>query len=278
MKFIGTSNVVLRLFNVTAALGTIACTYLLTQELETNKETSILASLLLLSNIEFLFRARQINVEIMLTFFLIFSLMSLLKAVKNKSLLWYLLTFGAWALAFLTKRATPLLIVPTLVAILIHYRRKLNYRYLLIGSGLFLLIVVPWFWLNYMRWHEVFIQEFFIKYTLGKITSINPVTGVSYFYYASSLKHAFKIFSIGIPLAYVWYVWKVKASPAKQFLLIYITTFFLFLSLAAIKASWYLIPTYPAIAIMIAGFLHSLSTFMSKRVFMFVVIMPVFFK
>ena len=218
MMQIGQSEWWLRSFGAVAALALVIAVY---------KKSGTIAALVLLSTIEFLFRARQINVDIPLSLFIFL-------AISRKSGLWL-------GLAAMTKRLSFVLAVPALVWAL----RKQNWRREL---GLFLLVAVPWHIYSYLKFGQEFIDKYLLGFTVGKLTSINPVAGTSPLFYVEALRHGMKLWWLALPLALIW-GWRKYIDW-----FIFVVTYLVALSLSPIKASWYMLPIYPALAGLIGGF------------------------
>ena len=209
----------LRSFGAVVALALVIVVY---------KKSGAIAALVLLSTIEFLFRARQINVDIPLSWFLFL-------AISLKSGLFL-------GLAAMTKRLSFLLAVPALVWAV----RKQNWRREL---GLFLLVAVPWHIYSYLKFGQEFIDKYLVGFSLGKLTAVNSITGASPLFYVMALRHGLKLWFLILPLALVWAV-----RQKNRVWLIFIATYLVALTLAPIKASWYMLPIYPALAVLIGGF------------------------
>lgn len=209
----------LRSFSAAAALALVIAVY---------KKSGTIAALVLLSTIEFLFRARQINVDIPLSLFLFLAI------TRNNGLF--------LGLAAMTKRLSWLLAVPALAWSL--RRQKLWRR----EAGLFLLTALPWHIYSYFKFGPEFIDKYLVGFTLGKLTSANPVTGTSPWFYIEALKHGMKLWVLVLPLALIW-GWRQKS------LLIFVVIYLLGLSLSPIKASLYMLPMYPVLALLIGNFL-----------------------
>jgi 4-amino-4-deoxy-L-arabinose transferase-like glycosyltransferase len=208
----------LRLPNAIASLILVMAVY---------RKGGLMAALILLSTIEFLFRARQINVDVPLALFLF------LAVTRNSGLF--------LGLAAITKRASWLLAVPALIWALKngHWKKEL---------GLFLLVALSWHIWSYLKFGQEFIDKYLLGFTVGKLTSVNPVTGSSPWFYIETLKHGMKLWVLALPLALIW-GWRQKTW------LILAATYLIGLTLAPIKASLYLLPLYPVLALLIGGFL-----------------------
>ena len=246
----GVSEFWLRQFFVICGMLIMVFTYLTTLLITKDRLAGLLASLVVISDIELLFRSRQINTDVPLTLFLLLALYAFMRLGKK----WWLVGWISWGLAFLTKRATPLLLVPSVGWLIWRQRKKIDNKLLIAGFGLFLIIVLPWHLFMWWKFKETFVSKYIIGYTIGKITSVNPTTGGDYWFYVKALKHAWKFFSLllpftGIWMLYNWKSWQVRATG------IFFGTFFALLTLAPIKASWYMLPIHPLLAVMMGGFL-----------------------
>ena len=209
----------LRSFGTVAALVLVMAVY---------KRAGAMAAIVLLSTIEFLFRARQINVDIPLSLWLFL-------AITYKSGFFL-------GLAAMTKRMSWLLAVPALVWVL----RKKNWQKEL---ALFLVIALPWHVFSYLKYGQEFIDKYLLGFTVGKLTSVNPVTGNSALFYVTALRHGLKLWFLLLPVALL------KVQPVY---LIFVATYLVGLSFAPLKASWYMLPIYPVLAVIIGSFLADL--------------------
>ena len=253
-KIFGLSEFWLRSFNALLGFLTIIVVYKLSVLINNSKKSAFISAAILLSNIEFLFRSRQINVEIPVTFFLIFTIYAALKTYVSPQRKWWVITGISLGLAFLTKRASPILIFPAIGYLLLN---KQNRRNLFIFLITFISVTFPWYLISYLKWENQFINEFFLGYTLGKIRSVNPGAGADIWFYITSLRHAFKFWFPLITPAIIWATIKSFHDRKIAILTIYIWTFLIFLTIAPIKSSWFLLPIHPAIAVIIGLFINN---------------------
>ena len=269
IKIFGESEFWLRSVSAISGVFTVIGCYVLAKNIAKSRLAGLLASLIILSDIEILFRSRQINVEILLTVLLLWSIIFAVKAHEGNKLRWIIFSAVCLGLAFLTKRASPVLALPAIGYLLLRTNLSLrapmksgrgNLIPLVIFFTTFIIITLPWYLLSYLKWGDQFINEFFIGYTLNKIKSVNASVGASPFFYLNSLKHAFKLWTpilILIPLS----SFKILYSPLKKALMIFVMVFFLGLTFAPIKSSWFLLPTHPFLAILLGYFLVSIVKF-----------------
>ena len=273
IKIFGESEFWLRSISALSGVFTVIGCYVLAKKIAKSKLAGILASLVILSDIEILFRSRQINVEILLTVLLLWSIIFVVKAYEGKRLRWIILSAICLGLAFLTKRASPLLALPAVGYMLVMSLRapiksgRGNLVPLFIFVITFITIVFPWYLLNYFKWGNQFINEFFIGYTFNKIKSVNASVGTSPFFYLNSLKHAFKFWALLIPPVAVWAALKSFRDRNIAGLMILVLTFLTFLTLAPIKSSWFLLPVHPFLAILTGIFIFNIVKFtkLNKR-------------
>ncbi|MBI5356975.1 glycosyltransferase family 39 protein [Candidatus Collierbacteria bacterium] len=263
IKLFGESEFWLRSVSAISGVFTVIGCYILAKQISKSKLAGILASLVILSDIEILFRSRQINVEILLTVLLLWSIIFAVKAYEAKKIIWIISSAICLGLAFLTKRASPLLALPAIGYLFFSsLTREAGSRSagrvpLFIFFITFTIVISPWYLLSYLKWGDQFINEFFIGYTFNKIKSVNASVGTSPFFYLNSLKHAFKLWTLLIPLAAVWGTLKAFRDRKIAGLMIFILTFLILLTAAPIKSSWFLLPIHPIIAVILGIFLYS---------------------
>lgn len=283
IKIFGESEFWLRSISALSGIFTVIGSYVLANKISKSKLAGIFASLIILSDIEILFRGRQINVEILLTVLLLWSMIFIVKTYQKKRLIWIILSAVFLGLAFLTKRASPVLALPAIGYLLLKTtlslswkagsssagragssgRKNLNPLFIFVIT--FITIVSPWYLLSYFKWGSQFINEFFIGYTFNKITSINSSVGTSPVFYFNSIKHAFKLWTPTLILVFLT-SFKFPYSPLKQLKAIYIFVgvFFLGLTLAPIKSSWFLLPVHSFLAVLTGIYIYMVVQYVVK--------------
>lgn len=268
MSLTGPAEFWLRAINATGGLIMVILTYWLGKKVTGTRLGGGISSLILLSDIEFLFRARQINVEIPLTLFLLLTLTFLTRFDNPRFTKTALAAAVCLGLAFLSKRASPVLALPTVGYLLL---RSNDRRRLVIFVIVLIAVILPWHIYSYLKLGNQFINEYFVGYTLGKIKAANSDFGTSYLFYLGALKHAFKFWTIVLPPAILWVIIRIMPrissihhiNPLQRLMyssmIIWIMTFFVLLTLAPIKASWYLLPIHPVLAVLVGSFIVSVT-------------------
>lgn len=251
----------LRLPITLAGVGAIYLTYLLGELLFRSKMVGILGALVLLSNIEFLFRARQINVYVPLTFFLLLAFYAAYRSLRSQSRRWIILALVAFGMSFLTARVTALLALPALVVVLWpKLMKKESRRWLLMAVLLGIVVFGWWYAAVYWRYGVTFLQKYFLGYTLTKVATTNPEVGMDWLFYLQAVKRAFKLWIVVLPVAFFWALGQLKQQKQHVWLglLIYLISFLVSLTVIPNKASWFLLPAYPVLAIVAGAWLGSL--------------------
>lgn len=149
-----------------------------------------------------------------------------------------------------------------------------NYR-LGLGTLIVLAIAGPWF--AYAIWHSKgdFFWDFFVYHNLERAlgTSEELKAGPFWFYIPRFFVDAFP-WSLLMP-ALVMSIWKHRgqwkepvnqAAPAYLFLIAWIVSQFTFLSLVSFKRPDYLLPIFPAFALLLAGWLTDRAKRFSRRI------------
>ncbi len=140
-KIFGVSEFWTRFPSALAGLISIILIYLLGKKLF-HPLVGLTSAISLSSAIWFIFRARSGNLDIILTMFLLLTILLALKATENKK---FLLPFAtSLSLLLLTKTMVPFTIIPALI--LIFYRKgSYKFKDLVLPAFLFLIISGGWF-------------------------------------------------------------------------------------------------------------------------------------
>lgn len=269
-----TSEFWLRLPVALSGVGVVWLTYKLatfiqhSMKVKQKNLVGLMAALVLLSNIEFLFRARQINVYVPLTFFLLLAFYAAYRSLRSQSRRWIILALVAFGMSFLTARVTALLALPALVAVLWpKLMKKESRRWFLLAVLLGIAVFGWWYAAVYWRYGVTFLQKYFLGYTLTKVATTNPEVGMDWLFYLQAVKRAFKLWIVVVPVAFFWALGQLKQQKQQVWLglLIYLISFLVSLTVIPNKASWFLLPAYPVMAIAVGAWLNSLKGTVLKR-------------
>jgi len=245
-----------RLISTFFTLGSVVLTYLIGLRL-TNRRTGLIAGFILITSIGFLYRARTGNLDTPLTFFHLLAVFSWLQGRHHPR--WYWGIGLASALGFLTKNIFGLL--PLSLLLLTPFSAAIP------TLLIFFLAVLPWPLLAYSRHGMAFVRSHLLQYAFSKMSNSDPTPGAGFWWYFLQLKPGLKLWVLFLPIAFtlplVQFVRNSSIIRINSILIRTIRKLFPYLwlllplialSFTALKNNWYLIPFYPAAAIVIALF------------------------
>lgn len=250
MKLFGFTEFAARLPSVVAGFGVGVLLYLLARML-CNKSVALISLLVFSSTIGFLFRARTGNLDALLIFWILASMVSFYKAYQLVSVKWFVIMGVALGFGFLTKGAI-VFAFPFVCLIYLLIRKEypmLKPKFLLgsflIGASISLL----WVFVSFLINGEGFIEGFFVNQTGKLSTSIYFSENFS-FEYILHVKSGLKIWFVPFALSFFYSLYKWR-NTRNVILSIYLLLFFSVLSFSENKSNWFLMPLYPITALMI---------------------------
>jgi 4-amino-4-deoxy-L-arabinose transferase-like glycosyltransferase len=248
-----------RIPSAVACLGVILLTYLFGRILY-NQPVGFLAGLILLSNTQFIWIALRANLDMTLTLWTTLSLFLFYSGYtreKSKTA-WYLLSYGAMGLAVLTKGpvgfAIPLLTIALFLIVQMQFKQ---FKELSIGKGVLIIAGVTAVWLvpACILGGGEYAREIIFKQTIGR--TVDSFSHKQPFYnYLLVFPADFNPWTIFIPSAVIYFWTRRKSWKALnlQFPLMWFLGTFVFFSLISGKRNLYLMPLYPAAALLMACF------------------------
>lgn len=232
----GMSELGVRFFSAAAGGGTIWLTYLIGRRLWTRK-VGLLTAVVLLSTVQFLYRSRTGNLDLPLTFLITLAVYAWL--VKKP-----VMAGVSTGLAVLVKGPFGLLSLPLLWVA----KRKGHWRRLVLAT---LLVALPWHGLMSFRHGYQFIEGYFTQYIGGKLRLVNPISGTSPWWYLGALKHGLKGWSLVLLLALLVVAVRRRSEHRLIIPVVWAGVVLGATALVTTKNSWYIIPIYPAISLII---------------------------
>lgn len=264
-KLFGPSELVARIPSALSGVGVGLVLYFLAHTLF-NRTIAFTSVLILISTIGFLYRARTGNLDTLLTFWLLLSILAFYKAYMYKSSRWFMLMGFATGFAFLTKGIIAFAF-PVLAIVFLWIRKDyiVTKRTLLFAIMPAMIISLLWIMLSYIANGEEFIRAFFLNQT-EKIAwkGFSP----DYFWF---LKSGLKLwFILFVPLSlFILFQWR---KGKEVLLLLYLFLPLVFLSFSENKSNWFLLPFYPVISLVIADGLYRLTKKIYWRKFSFLLV------
>ncbi len=269
----GVGELAARLPSALAALAAVLATYELGRRMF-NALTGLLAGLLLGGAVLFCAAAHFANPDSLLNASCLFALFFFWTDYAADRSGWSPWSAGAAGVAVLAKGPVGLLLPATIGFLFLAWRWKLGrlMSWRLVTSFLvFLAVAAPWYvWVGVVT-KGAWTAGFWNTHNVGRFTGAMESHSGSFFYYAPTLLLGCAPWCVFFaPTA--WYTlrqtWarspeapvmekmtRRDERPALQFLLCWITVFFVFFSFSGTKLPNYILPLYPAAALLTARFL-----------------------
>ena len=251
----------LRLPSALAAIGLVLLTCAVGSRWYDEK-TGLWAGFLLLTFSQFVLQAVAYRTDMLFSFFIGAGLLVYASGVGDRMLWWpRVVGFALLGLALLTKGPLGLLL-PGLVLTLWHGARR-EWRPLLELAPLSLIslaIYLPWFFTcakamgSDNMLYELWAQNF-QRFVSGERMHARP-----FYYYLVSISYDLAPWTLLLPFA-LWRIHRnrVWQNRHTQLALWWFAAFFVFLSVAVTKRQMYLLPAYPAVALLLAPWIKTVT-------------------
>jgi 4-amino-4-deoxy-L-arabinose transferase-like glycosyltransferase len=255
----GISEFAARLPAAVSGLALLWVTYLIGR-LAYDEKTGLLAAAILFTCYHFLSFSRFGTMDVMLTLFTYLALYGYLRLNKDNQKWWYLI-WSACALALMVKGAGGI-IAPAAITLALAFDKRfteaIRSRYFWQGVMLAVLLVAPWHILMSVWYGRAFIDEYIGYHVVARSTRTLEGHASSYFYYIGRLVDGFFPWCLLVPFAVISATRKnLKDQSRSWVLLILCALVFALYTLIPTRRPWYIIPLYPALAILIAAFLKN---------------------
>jgi 4-amino-4-deoxy-L-arabinose transferase-like glycosyltransferase len=260
-----------RFFSALCGTGTILVTYLFAKKLYSRK-AALIAALMLLSTQHFIWSAKVAMLDGALTFFTILSLFFLKKSEDKK--IYLIFSLLAFAFAFLTKgvAALTILFIAFLYLLLTKKMAVVKEPIFWIGAVLCLSILIWWHYLAFSHYGKDFMEGYFTTHFFTRTTSaLDGHTG-GVFTYFKVLPNKGRPWGVFMLMAFFAALWRLFKNKEKKHILpfLWAASVFLVASIVRTKLHWYVMPIYPALAILLGWALSAL--FRQKAVLIAVVL------
>lgn len=217
-----------------------------------------LGGVILASSAEYLLLSRVVVHDIALTLFttlaLYFFYLGLVDVDQRKR--YFLLFWVAAGFAVLAKGPLGLVLPGLVIGIFLLATRRLSLvREMQIGWGILILLAVagPWYLAISLRNPDYF-RYFFLEKNLGSFASSEAHHAGPFYFYFRALSFGLLPWVVFVPLATIGAIRNRDRGPgdAVLFLLIWVGAIFLFFSAATSKLESYILPIFPAVALLFA--------------------------
>lgn len=248
-----------RIPSAIAALWVVLLTYLWGRKLY-NPTVGVLAGLILLSTTQFVWMALRANIDMTLTLWTTLALFLFYVGYTRKTgnSAWYLCSYGVMGLAVLTKGpvgfAIPLI---TMVLFLCSQKQFKEIKTIALGKGALVIAGVTALWLvpACLSGGGEYAREIIFKQTIGRtVDSFSHKQ--PFYYYLINFPADFNpwIFFVPSAVVYCWRTIRRGETMNLRFPLLWFLGTLVFFSLISGKRSLYLMPLYPAAALLMGRF------------------------
>jgi 4-amino-4-deoxy-L-arabinose transferase-like glycosyltransferase len=247
-KVFGVNEWSFRLPNALVALACVVILYFSARRWF-GRRIAAISSFILMSSFGFWVMARGVTTDMLLSFLLFAALVCFYEYYRGREKCFLYLFFAALALAVLTKGPVSVVLLLGTILIFLIFEGRLSFiREILSVKGilLFLAIGVPWFVAVCVR-EKQFFQFFFIDQNIMRfLTSKHKRSGPIYYFIPVLLGGMFP-WSLFLPRAVV-NLWRHQGL---RLFLIWSAVVFIFFSLSGSKLPPYIVPIYPALALVL---------------------------
>lgn len=259
----GVGEFAARLPSALAALLTVLLTYELGRRLF-DTTTALVSGLVLASALLFCGMAHFANPDALLNVCTVLTFLIFWDSYLRDSSAWLAWGGVSTGLAFLAKGPVGLVLPSAVIGLFLLWSRQLRRAArptVLLGVLLWALVAVPWFALVGSETKGAFLRGFFLTHNVSRFTAPMEGHGGPFFYHALSLLLGFLPWSVFLlptvrnTLRELRTDGEDAARPATRFLCCWFVVYFVFFSLSRTKLPNYVLPLYPAVALLTGRFL-----------------------
>lgn len=231
---------------------------------QSGEATGVAASLILLTSLQFVEAARFGTIDVFLALFLYFALWAFLKVLEGNPKYWYAVSVSV-ALAGMAKGAAMVVIFPAVFISLVLGRKlgeTVRCGHFWAAAAIALVILLPWHLAMALMHGQHFLDVYIGRHVMWR--SLHTMDGHSggVLYYPRKLLIGFTPWVYLVPFALLAVLVECRrqifgrinlAAPTdKLVLLVFAMVVFGFYTLVQTKLRWYVLPAFPALAILIA--------------------------
>ena len=266
----GFNELAARLPAALLGLGCVLITYWLARKMFA-PVAAFLSALVLATSVEFIVLSRAVVHDISLAFFVTLALTLFFVGFKNERRRKpaFLFGYATLGLAVLAKGPVGVALPVMIIGLFLIYKRQLRFlKDMQIGWGLliFLAVAAPWYVLISLK-NPDYLEYFLLKQNIGSFLSQQSRHPRPFYYYIPVLMGGLFPWSFFLPLA-LFRAIRAKAvlhGDGVIFALIWFGVIFIFFSMANSKLVTYILPLFPAAALLVGVLLYDL-LYASNRV------------
>ncbi len=258
---LGPTELAIRFLPALAGIGTTMLVALWMYQVTKHKYSAFLAGLFFaLGRFALVHAFRTGDLDGLLTFFITLAMYGYWRSFASESTAqtrkWMVVWGAASAAAVMTKSfvgALPIIIVGCDI-LLTRGWRTIGWKYIAWGSGVFIVLAAPWHVIETMRFGQTFWNSYFGMHVLERSTE-SLFTATPWYWYLKIIVNRFAPFSFFLPVALLTTMWNVRKNKntLDRILLFWIAITLIVFSLIQTRREWYILPLYPAVAMLLAS-------------------------
>lgn len=252
-RLFGISEFSARAVSALAGVGVAAVVYAI-GKLQRGPVCGLIAVLVLLTTFQFVQMSRLVNTDVLLLLFIYLAIYGYLR-VRNGERRWWYVVAVSCALGFMVKSFASLF-APAAIALALVVDRQVTET---LGSREFrmavlagLAIIVPWHVAMLYRHGSIFLNEYFYYHVLSRTTSALEGHSGPYWFYLREIWEKIHPWWAIAPFAVIFNIWRVKRGRLSIAILALSVFVFGFYTAAQTKSTSYILPVYPALALLIS--------------------------
>jgi 4-amino-4-deoxy-L-arabinose transferase-like glycosyltransferase len=254
-KVFGISEWSARLPSAVTAFGCLFLTYFLSRSLF-GRWAALWSALILLTSLEFFVLSRIVILDMLLTFFLTLALCCFFLGQRGvergQGKVQFLLMYAAMGAATLVKGPIGVMLpAAVIVFYLVFTKRWMLVRHMEIpwGISIFLLTAAPWYILVEYR-NPGYLHYFLWEENLARFATSQFKRSGSWYYFIVVLSGGFLPWTMMLPTT-IANLWKHSLDGERLFVILWIALPLLGFSLSSSKLPHYILPIFPALAIVV---------------------------
>ncbi len=265
-RMFGVSEFSQRFFSALSGVGTGILVYCLARLLA-NSYGGFISVFVLFSSVGFLYRARTGNLDTLLTFFILLSVVSFYKGYLKKSNKWFLLFGISIGLGFLAKGVVSFLFPLVASLYLLLLKDMISLRKTITAVCLGIGIALSWVFVSYLANGERFLSDFYTNQT-SKVYATPFFWANFSFDYIWHIKSGMKLWFLFLIPCIFYLTKKSKVNHYYLLLVVYFISFYVILLFSRITSNWFLMPLYPIGALIIGIGVCNITSYYLGRKFL----------
>jgi len=255
-RLFGVNELAARAVSALAGVGVVAVIYK-AGKIQSGPVCGVIAALIVLTTFTFVQMSRLVNTDVLLLFFIYLAIYGYLRVRNGERRWWYVVSLSC-ALGFMVKSFASLF-APAAIAIALLVDRQVNetlrakeFWFSVLAS---LAVVIPWHAAMVYLHGSAFVNEYFYYHVWSRTTTALEGHGGLYWFYLREIwEKIYPWWSIA-PLAVIFNAWQVKRGRSSLVVLALVVLVFGFYTVAQTKSTSYILPVYPALALLISDLL-----------------------